>query len=123
MTSCMSVVSESLNDACFTARSASSGDQANSVRNPAGLAFSVASVTLDSAIDLLPYFSRMPWSLGRLTPIGVTGPTSPVSITTSIALATMPWTSGLRYFGSNGMRSSNHWAFSPASGYAPSSPG
>ena len=32
-------------------------------------------------------------------PTGVTGPESPVSTTTSIALATIPWTFGLRYFG------------------------
>ena len=43
---------------------------------------------------------------------GVTGPESPVSMTTSIALATMPRTAGLRYFASNGMRSSNHCALS-----------
>ena len=45
-------------------------------------------------------------------PIGVTGPESPVSITTSIALATMPLTLGLRYFASYGMWSSNHCALS-----------
>ena len=32
-------------------------------------------------------------------PIGVTGPESPVSITTSMALAVMPWTPCFRYFG------------------------
>ena len=56
-------------------------------------------MTFDSATDLLPYFSRIDWSFGRLMPIGVTGPESPVSTTTSIALATMPCTLGLRYFG------------------------
>ncbi len=43
-------------------------------------------------------------------PTGVTGPESPVSMTTSIALAVIPCTPGLRYFGSHGMRSSNHCA-------------
>jgi hypothetical protein len=39
-------------------------------------------------------------------PIGVTGPESPVSMTTSMALAVMPLTPGLRNFGSQGMWSS-----------------
>ena len=56
-------------------------------------------MTLDSDTDLLPYCSRIAWSLGRLMPIGVTGPESPVSMTTSMALAVMPVTFGLRYFG------------------------
>ena len=45
-------------------------------------------------------------------PIGVTGPESPVSTTTSMALATMPFTIGLRNFASYGMWSSNHCALS-----------
>ncbi len=56
-------------------------------------------MTLASATDLLPNFSRIAWSFGRLMPTGVTGPESPVSTITSMALATMPWTLGLRYFG------------------------
>jgi hypothetical protein len=67
-------------------------------------------MTLDSDTDLLPWRSRISWSLGRLIPIGVIGPQSPVSTTTSMALAVMPRTSGLRYFGSHGMWSSNHCA-------------
>jgi hypothetical protein len=43
-------------------------------------------------------------------PIGVTGPESPVSTTTSIALAVTPSTFGLRKRGSHGIRSSNHCA-------------
>ena len=60
-------------------------------------------MTLDRETDLLPYLSRMAWSFGRLTPIGMTGPASPVPTTTSIALAAIPWTLGLRYFASQGM--------------------
>ena len=48
---------------------------------------------------MLPCSSRTFWSLGRLMPIGVIGPDSPVSITTSMALAVMPLTSGLRNSG------------------------
>jgi len=42
--------------------------------------------------------------------MGVSGPESPLSTTTSIALALTPVTSALRYFGSHGMWSSNHCA-------------
>jgi hypothetical protein len=54
----------------------------------------------------------MSWSFGRLTPIGVIGAASPLSMTTSIARAVTPVTFGLRYFGSQGIRSSNHCACS-----------
>ena len=74
---------------------------------------------LFEGMTALPYvaqvtegFSRIAWSFGRLMPTGVTGPESPVSVTTSMALATMPVTLGLRYCGSQGIRSSNHWALS-----------
>ena len=67
-------------------------------------------MTLASEKDLLPYCSRTLWLFGRLMPIGVIGPESPVSNTTSMALAVIPVTLSLRYFGSQGMRSSNHWA-------------
>ena len=43
-------------------------------------------------------------------PIGVIGAESPASTTTSMARADTPVTIGLRYFGSQGIRSSNHWA-------------
>src|SRR5215469_15413750 len=94
----------------FSARSASSGLHANSRRNSADVDLSYASVTFESETDLLPYCSRMLWSLGRLMPTGVTGPESPVSITTSIALAETPRTPCFLYLSSHGMRSSNHCA-------------
>ena len=113
ITSCMSVVSSPPSSANFAARSRFLGRPgelaAHRCRASRG---SYASFTFDSDTDLLPYFSRIAWSFGRLMPIGVTGPESPVSTTTSMALATMPWTFGLRYFGSHGMWSSNHCAFS-----------
>ena len=56
-------------------------------------------MTLLKDTDLLPYWTRMSRGLGRLMPMGVTGPASPVSITTSIALADTPCTWGLRYCG------------------------
>ena len=80
-------------------------------------------MTLDSDTDLLPCSSRTSWSLGRLMPIGVTGPESPVSITTSMALAVMPFTSGLRNSGSYGMWSSNHCALAASSRWPWSSAG
>ncbi len=43
-------------------------------------------------------------------PTGVIGPESPVSITTSMAVAVMPFTPALRNSGAHGMRSSNHCA-------------
>ena len=45
-------------------------------------------------------------------PIGVIGAASPASTTTSMARADTPFTAGLRYFGSHGIRSSNHCAAS-----------
>src|SRR5512141_3464480 len=87
----------------FCARAASSPVHANSRRNSGSVDLSYASFTFDSDTDLLPYFSRIVWSFGRLIPTGVTGPESPVSITVSIALAVMPRTPGLRYLGSQGM--------------------
>ena len=43
-------------------------------------------------------------------PTGVIGPESPVSMTTSMALAVMPRTPCFLYWSAQGMRSSNHWA-------------
>src|SRR5512142_1823349 len=87
----------------FCARAASSSVHANSRRNSGSVDLSYASLTVDSETDLLPYFSRIVWSFGRLMPTGVLGPEAPVSMTVSIALAVMPRTPGLRYFGSHGM--------------------
>src|SRR5213080_1336085 len=87
----------------FAARAASSGLHENSARKAVGVDLSLASMTLDSETDLLPYRSRTCWSLGRLIPIGVIGPQSPVSMTTSMALAVIPRTLDLRYFASQGM--------------------
>ena len=53
-------------------------------------------MTFASEIDLLPCCSRTVWSLGRLMPMGVRGPASPISMTTSMALAVMPVTPALR---------------------------
>jgi hypothetical protein len=110
ITSCRSVVNSPARLLHFSARAASSGDQANSRRNSLEVDLSYASFTFVSDTDLLPYFSRISWSFGRLIPTGVIGPESPDSTTTSIALAVMPRTPCLRYLGSQGMRSSNHCA-------------
>ena len=83
----------------FSARCASSGVHENSARVVPGLALSLASRMFESETDLLPCSSRTFWSFGRLMPTAEVGPASPVSTTTSIALATMPLTFGLRYFG------------------------
>jgi hypothetical protein len=112
ITSCMSVRSSPASVPCFKLRSDSSVVKENSLRMVFGVPLSLASRTLLSVTDLLPCASRMAWSFGRLMPIGVTGPESPVSITTSMALATMPFTIGLRNFASYGMWSSNHCALS-----------
>ena len=96
MTSCMFTSSSLPRTLHRVARSASSGLQENSRRNSVGVDLSLASITFESETDLLPYRSRIAWSLGRLIPIGVIGPQSPVSITTSIALAVIPRTSDLR---------------------------
>ena len=92
------------------ARATSSGDHENSLRNPASIERSYASFTLEIDTDLLPYCSRTSCSFGRLMPIGVTGPASPVSMTTSMTFAVIPCTFSLQYCGSHGMRSSNHCA-------------
>src|ERR1700674_1392716 len=88
-------------------RAASSGVQENSLRKFGSDDLSYASLTLESDTDLLPYCWRTLSSFGRLMPTGVMGPASPVSMTTSMALAVMPCTLGLRYFASHGIRSSN----------------
>src|SRR5215203_2979522 len=93
-----------------SARAASSASQQNSLLNSGGIDASYASATFDSETDLLPYCSRTASSFGRLMPTGVIGPESPVSISTSIAVADTPRTWGFRYFGSHGMWSSNHCA-------------
>src|SRR5215468_11152785 len=87
----------------FVARATSSGVHENSLRNSGSVDLSYASLTLDNDTDLLPYCSRIAWSFGRLMPTGVTGPESPVSTTTSMALAVMPCTPCLRYLASHGM--------------------
>src|SRR5260221_14479592 len=108
----MSVINSSDTSAHRSARATSSGLHANSPRIPLGVDLSYASLTLDSDTDLLPYVSRIDVSFGRLMPTGVIGPESPVSTTMSMAFATIPVTDGFRYFGSQGMWSSNHCAFS-----------
>src|SRR3954453_6419818 len=77
ITSCRSVVSSPATLLHFSALAASSGDHANSRLNSAEVDLSYASFTFASDTDLLPYFSRMPWSLGRLMPTGVIGEDSP----------------------------------------------
>ena len=69
-------------------------------------------VTFESVHRLAAVLSRgSRWSFGRLTPIGVIGPASPVSMTTSTARrGTRPSRVGLRYCGAQGIRSSNHCA-------------
>src|SRR5678815_2677444 len=104
----MSVCRLSAMDPYFAPRSASSGVHENSARIVPGVDLSYASTTFESDTDLLPCSSRMRWSLGRLIPIGVTGPESPVSTITSMALATMPLTLALWYFGSAGAVSYTH---------------
>src|SRR5262245_24632751 len=106
----MSVSSSPASVPCFSLLAASSGDHENSDRIHGGAALLLASTTLARDTDLLPYCSRIFSSFGRLMPIGLTGPVRPVSMTTSMALATMPVTLGLRYLASYGMWSSNHCA-------------
>jgi len=84
--------------------------QQNSVRKPSGVVRSCASLTLERDNERLPCRSRISWSLGRLMPIGVSGPESPTSTSTSIASAEIPSTCGFRYSCAHGMRSSNHCA-------------
>ena len=103
MTSCRLVVNSEAMLLHRAARSASSRVQENSRHSAGGIDRSYASITLVSDTDLLPCCSRMRSSFGRLIPIGVTGPESPVSTTTSIALAEMPVTPCFRYRGSHGM--------------------
>ena len=79
-----------------SARAFSASSQVNSARYAGGLDRSYASMTFESEIDLLPCSSRTVWSLGRLMPIGVIGPESPISTTTSMAVAVMPRTPSLR---------------------------
>src|SRR5215218_8198786 len=103
----------------FAALAASSASHENSARKAVGVDLSLASITFDSETDLLPYRSRTCWSLGRLMPIGVIGPQSPVSSTTSIALAVIPFTSGLRYAFNQGIWSSNQVASAASLRIAP----
>ena len=112
MISCRFVVSSEAKAPQRSARSTSAWLQANSARYERGVDFSYASVTFESDTDLLPCVSRISWSFGRFTPMGVIGPASPVSMTTSTARAVTPVTRGLRYFGAQGIRSSNHCACS-----------
>src|SRR4026208_2046668 len=109
----MSVGRLSAMDPYFAPPPASSGVHENSARIVPGVDLSYASTTFESDTDLLPCSSRIRWSFGRLMPIGVTGPESPVSTITSMALATMPLTLALWYLASAGDWSSNHWALSP----------
>src|SRR4029078_10174986 len=102
ITSCMFSVSSLANAPHFSARAASSALHENSVRNSGSIDLSYASLTFDIDTDLLPTRSGTPWSLGGLIPTGVTGPESPDSTTTSMALAVIPRTPVLRYLGSHG---------------------
>src|SRR2546426_1206399 len=98
----MLVVSASHSVFHFLLRSNSASSQTNSLRAAIGADLSYASTTLPRLTDLLPYFTRMSSGLGRLMPIGVIGPESPVSSTTWIAFAEMPLTFGFRYCGAYG---------------------
>ena len=59
MTSCMFTSSSCESDAQVSIRFASSGVQANSLRNDVGMDLVLPSITFESETDLLPYVSRI----------------------------------------------------------------